>query len=559
MPTPKPNIMLVDDDEQDLNSISRELHKRYGTDYDIICEKSAQAALYRLEALNAADAQVAVILADLWMPEMTGVEFLNQAHELHPQAKRTLLIEWGDSASTEPILQAATLGWIDLYAVKPLTMPDERFHRHITEQLDEWSRRNQQGAETVQVVGEQWSPRSHEFRDILDRFGIPFGFYDVNSEKGQALLKQAGQPNGPFPVVIMYTGQVLVNPTNQDVADAFGVNERFAGETFDLVIVGAGPSGLSAAVYGASEGLRTMVVEREVFGGQAGTSSHIRNYLGFPNGISGRELANRAYLQAFLFGTQFYFLQKATGLRAQGDKRILTLSDGVEIVSKAVVLAMGARYRKLGIDSCECFDGAGVFYGGTITEAQAMKGQKVFVAGAGNAAGQAAVHLASYAELVTLLVRGESLETSMSDYLIKEIEATDNIEVRLNTSVIAGEGNRRLERLVLQNTRTGGTDTVDAAALFVLIGAEPHTNWLPESILRDKKGFVLTGADFVRTGKPPEGWSLDRQPYLFETSMSGVFAVGDVRHRSVKRIASAVGEGGIAIQLVHEYLRDAHK
>ena len=551
---PNPNMLLVDDSEQDINAISQELYKRYGADYDVVCEKSARAALYRLEALKAAEAQVAIMIADLWMPEMSGVEFLNEAHDLHPQAKRTLLIEWGDRSSTEPILQASTLGWIDHYAVKPLTTPDEQFHRLITEQLDDWSRHNQPSAEIVQVVGEQWSPRAHEFRDILDRFGIPFGFYDVNSEKGRALLQQVGHSDGPFPVVIMYDGRVLLDPSNQEVADAFGVNEDFTGETFDLVVIGAGPGGLSAAVYGASEGLRTMVVEREVFGGQAGTSSHIRNYLGFPTGVSGRELANRAYLQAFLFGAQFYFLQKATGLRADGDKRIVTLSDGVEIVGKAVVLAMGARYRKLGIDTCECFDGAGVFYGGTMTEAQGMKGQKVFVAGAGNAAGQAAIHLASYAEHVTILARGESLETSMSDYLIKEIEATDNIDVRLNTIIAAGEGNRRLERLVLQNTETGETETVDAAALFVLIGAEPHTNWLPESILRDKKGFVLTGADFVRTGKPPEGWSLDRQPYLFETSMPGVFAVGDVRHRSVKRVASAVGDGGIAIQLVHEYL-----
>lgn len=554
----KPNMLLVDDHEQDLNTVSQELFKRYGADYDIICETSAKAALYRLEALKAADAQVAIVLADLWMPEMTGVDFLNEAHDLHPLAKRTLLIEWGDRTSTEPILQAATLGWIDHYTVKPLTTPDEQFHRHITEQLDDWSRQNQPNAEMVQVVGEQWDARSHEIRDILDRFGVPFGFYDVNSEKGRALLQQIGHPNGPFPLVIMYDGRVLTNPSNQEAADAFGVNEDFAGETFDLLIIGAGPSGLSAAVYGASEGLRTMVVEREVYGGQAGTSAHIRNYLGFPTGIDGRELANRAYLQAFLFGAQFYFLQQATNLRADGDNRIITLSNGVELTGKAVVLAMGASYRKLGIESCDCFTGAGVFYGGTMTEAQAMKGQTVFVAGAGNAAGQAVIHLSTYADRVILLVRGESLDESMSDYLIQEIEATDNIEVRLNTEIVGGEGNRRLERLVLKNTETGATETIDAVALFVMIGAEPHTDWLPESILRDREGFIFTGADFARTGKLPEGWSLKRQPYLFETSMPGVFAVGDVRHRSVKRVASAVGDGGIAVQLVHEYLSKEH-
>jgi thioredoxin reductase (NADPH) len=323
---------------------------------------------------------------------------------------------------------------------------------------------------------------------------------------------------------------------------------------YDLATVGAGPAGLSAAVYGASEGLRTLVVEREAIGGQAGTSSLIRNYLGFPTGISGGELANRAYTQSWLFGAEFYFIRQVSGLRVDGTDRVITLSDGMEFRSRAVVLAMGAAYQRLGIPSLEALIGAGVFYGGAVTEARAMKGKQVFVAGAGNSAGQAALHLATYAEGVTILARGEALADSMSDYLVKEIEITGNISVRLHCQIIEGRGARRLESLVVQDTISRETETVPATALFVLIGAQPHTDWLPPGILRDSQGFILTGQDLMRDGKLPDEWPLERPPLLLETSMPGVFAVGDVRHRSVKRVASAVGEGGIAVQLVHEYL-----
>lgn len=553
----KPTLAVVDDNTDDLRTIERELRKRYSADYDIVCELSAEAALHQLEALKAAGTQVALLLADLWMLEMMGLEFFDRAHDLHPYARRILLINWGDRSSTEPILQAVTIGQIDHYSIKPLKLPDEQFHRLITERLDEWSRQHQPSAEVVQIVGEQWSARSHELRELLARFGIPFGFYETGSEEGKALLRKAGRPDGPFPVVILFDNLVMADPSNQQIAEAFEINKQYEGEIFDLVIVGAGPAGLSAAVYGASEGLRTMVIEREVFGGQAGTSSLIRNYLGFPTGLSGRELANRAYLQAFLFGTEFYFLRQVTGLRVDGHDRIVTLSDGNELVSHTVVLAMGASYRRLEIPRLEALVGAGVFYGAAVTEAPALKGQQVFVAGAGNSAGQAAIHLAKYAEPVTILARGSSLTSSMSDYLIKEIEATDNIDVLVNTQIIEGQGSRRLEGLTLQNTSTGEHWNAPAAALFVLIGAEPHTQWLPPSIIRDQQGFILTGQDVIQNGNLREGWPLQRPPLLFETGMPGVFAVGDVRHRSVKRVASAVGEGGIAIQMVHEYLNGA--
>jgi thioredoxin reductase (NADPH) len=546
--------MLIDDQQADLELTGRELQKRYGADYEIVIQQSPLAAQQQLEALKTADVPIAVLLADLWMQEMTGIEFLTRAHDLHPQAKRLLLIHWGDSRAIDPIMHAINLGQIDYFSGKPFRVPDEQFHRIVTELLDEWSHHLQQSIEVVQIVGERWSERSHELRDILNRYSLGFQFYDADSDAGQALLRKVEKSAGPFPVVILYNGRVMTNPSTAEVADALGANERVEGGIYDTIIIGAGPAGLSAAVYSASEGLHTMVVEREAIGGQAGTSSRIRNYLGFPVGISGGELANRAYTQAWLFGADFYFQRQVIGMRAENGKHVIMLSDGKEFVSRTVVLAMGVAYQRLGIPSLESLVGTGVFYGGAVTEAMAMKGKQVFVAGAGNSGGQAALHLARYARQVTILARGDSLSASMSDYLVTEIEATKNINVRLHTWVVEGRGTRRLEELVLKNTASGETETIPAAALFVNIGAQPHTQWLPDSIMRDELGFILTGQDFLRDGKTPMGWRLPRNPLLLETSVPGVFAVGDVRYRSVKRVASAVGEGGIAVQLIHEYL-----
>lgn len=553
-----PVLLSVDDKEENLRRIRRELQKRYGSDYEVRCEQSAEKALCALEQWQEAGQEIALLLADQWMPEMTGIEFLTQAQEYCPHAKRVLLIGWGDNSAAEAILHAAALGRIDYYIPKPRGPRDEEFHSFITEFLREWSESADVPLEGIQVVGEQWTPRSHEFRDLLSRNGIPYSFYDVASEKGQRLLEQHQATDGPFPVVILYRGTVLKNPTNERMADALAVKVCPEEEAYDVVIVGAGPAGLAAAVYGASEGLKTLVVECEAIGGQAGTSSLIRNYLGFPRGVSGKDLASRAYQQAWLFGVHFYFMRKATKLEVDGDRRVLTLSDGTRIVSRTVVLAMGATYRRLGVPSVEDLLGKGVFYGAAVTEAQAMEGQDVFVVGAGNSAGQAALHLAKYAARVTLLARGATLATSMSDYLIREISDKKNIEVRLNTQVIEGFGTNRLEALLLENRRTGETEKIAATALFLLIGAEPRVEWLPKNTMRDEEGFVKTCLDLVQNEVLPEGWTLDRDPLPLETNLPGVFAAGDVRHSSIKRVASAVGEGAIAINEVHHYLKELH-
>lgn len=545
-------ILAVDDDINDLETVGRELRKRYGADYEVICETSPEAALGRLADCRTAEVPVALVMADVWMPDMAGIEFLHRARDLYPRAKRALLFEWTDQSAEAAVLQAVSQGWIDGFTFRPFDLPDERFHRFVTELLSDWCRLNQRGLVVVQIVGEQWSARTHEIRDLLNRYQLPFEFYDLRSEHGQALLRRVNRLNGPFPVTIFHNGRVLTNPTNPEMAAAYGINDALPGEMLDLTIIGAGPAGLSAAVYGASEGLTTLVIEREAIGGQAGSSSLIRNYLGFPSGIAGGDLANRAQQQAWLFGSQFMLFQQAAGLRRdEAGQHIVTLSDGREIRSRVVVLAMGATYQRLNIPGLEALVGAGVFYGGIMAEARALVGQPVYIAGAGNSAGQAAVHLSRYAEKVTILARGAALSASMSEYLIREIEGTRNIEVRTRIQVVDGHGSRRLESLVLHDSSTGRHETVPAAALFVMIGAQPHTEWLPPEIARDSRGYVLTGADM--TGNL---WPLQRPPLLLETSMPGVFAVGDVRHRSVKRVASAVGEGGIVIQLVHQYLQE---
>ncbi len=555
----KPVLVAVDGDHDDLEKISRELIKRYGEDYRIVCEASAQRGLESLRELKAAGEDVALVLADAWLPGASGTEFLSRAHHLFPTAKRALLISQGDTAVREPLLQSAALGRIDYYVNKPRRSPDEQFHRVVAEFLDEWTRVHRPGFVAVRIVGERWSARSHELRDLWSRSGIPFEFHEAHSREGEALLDRVGETPARLPVVVLYDREVLVDPSNAEIVDAFaknipyGVNIRPGQRTFDLVVVGAGPAGLAAAVYGASEGLDTLVLDKDTFGGQAGTSSLIRNYPGFSRGISGHELAAQAYRQAWLLGASFHFARHATNLRRGRDGVVVSLSDGEEVTGQTVIIATGVSYRRLGVPSLEALIGAGVFYGAAVSEAQAVQGQEVYVVGGANSAGQAATHLSKYASRVTLLVRGRSLSTSMSEYLIQELEAAQNIDVRFETTVVDGGGEGRLEHLVLKNLGSGSTEAVPAAALFVLIGAEPHTGWLPEEVERDKRGYVLTGQDLLRDGHLPQGWPLGRSPLLMETSMPGVFAVGDVRRGSVKRVASAAGAGAIAIQSVHEY------
>src|SRR5829696_213045 len=561
--TPEPVLLAVDDDPNALGRIEHELRQRYGSYYRVACEDSPEAGMRTLRELRAAGEDVAVVLADQWMPGMTGVEFLAHTRQLYPGAKRALLFERGNRTTREPILQGMALGQIDYYVPKPERAPDEEFHRCLTQFLDEWAREHRPASVAVQIVGDPWAARSHELRDLLGRSGIPQAFAAADSKEGQELLARMEKTSAQLPVVVVFDRLALVDPSNAEMADAFemispfGLNTLFDVRDFDLVIIGAGPAGLAAAVYGASEGLRTVVVERETFGGQAGTSSLIRNYLGFSRGVSGSELAWQAYQQAWLFGASFRLARQATALHRSEEQLVVTLSDGTEVAGRAVIVATGASYRRLNVPSLEALQDAGVFYGATVVEAQGMKGQEVYVVGGGNSAGQAVIHLSKYARRVTLLVRGGSLASDMSQYLIKEIEAAENIQVRLNTQVIDGGGQGRLEHLVLEDLTSGLTETVPAAALFVLIGARPHTGWLPEEVVRDEKGYIFTDSDLLPDGLPPRGWPLERSLMLLETSVPGVFAAGDVRYGSVKRVASAVGEGSIAIQMVHKYLNQA--
>jgi thioredoxin reductase (NADPH) len=548
----KPVLLAVHDQPDDLHLIQQELTDRYARDYEIVCTDSPASGLDRLAALRATpDAAVLILFAASEMRTMSGTEYLRRAHNLHPHAQRVLLLPWSNRSAAKPALRLITQGLIDRYAITPVRGPDESFHSLITDLLRNWQQHHPDRPTVVSVVDRQWAPRSYQIRDLLQRGGVRFAFHTTESDQGRALLERVGRPAGPFPVLVRFDGLVLADPSDEQTAVALGVRHASTEGLFDVVVIGAGPAGLSAAVYAASEGLRTLVLDRESIGGQAGTSSLIRNYLGFPVGIGGADLCNRALDQAWSFGAETSVLREVTDLRADGDRRIVVLRDGAEIAARSVVLATGASYQRLAVPRIEALIGAGVFYGGGITEAPAMVGQQVYVVGAGNSAGQAAVHLAKYADKVTMVVRGGGLAASMSHYLIRTIEAAKNIDVRFHTTVIEARGADRLEDLTLADATTGGTQTVPAGALFLLIGALPRTDWLPASIHRDAKGFVLTGQDLPTTG-PATG--RERQPRPLETSLPGVFAVGDVRHGSVKRVASAVGEGGISIRSAHEYL-----
>jgi len=548
MPT-KPVILVVDDDPESLASLRDALTRRFGADYRVVSNVSARAALEDLERIRALGESVALIIADQWMPEIEGIELLGRAHEIHPAAQRALLVDWGDRAAAPTILQGCAFGQLENYLRKPWFPPEVHLYPAIGEFLAEWTRAHGPRMELVRVIGDDPSRRSHDVRAFLERSGIPHGFSAADSDAGRAALKEVGLDGSRLPVVVLLDGHALIDPSNTEISDALGAT-NLEERDCDLAIVGAGPAGLAAAVYGASEGLVTIVVEREAVGGQAGTSSLIRNYLGFPRGISGGELAQRASEQAWLFGTKFVFAREGFRLRAAGASRILTLSDGIEITARAVILATGARYRRLDVPGAERLTGAGIFYA-TPGDARALKDREIFVAGGGNAAGQAVIFLSSGARKVTLLVRGESLEKGMSDYLIQQILRLPNVEVRLRTQVVGVAGEHSLERLTLKDEASAQTETAAAAALFVLIGADPHTEWLAGTLQRDPHGFILTGPGVRRAEAL---WNLDRPPTRLETSIPGVYAVGDVRHGSVKRVASAVGEGAVAVQYAHEYL-----
>jgi len=547
-----PVLFVVDEDVRSLREIERELVDRYGRSYRIVCVSSVEDAMAQLQALKEAGEDVALVLATQAIEGTTGNELLGRVRDLHAHAQRGLLIEWGswgDGRTAEEIFQAMARRQIEYYAIRPSQSPDELFHQSVSTFLLEWANARRVSPHTVHIVSESWTGRGHELKEVLGRCAVPHAFLLADSPDGRALM--ADSSNGePLPLVVFPNGTVLANPTNLELASAAGATIDPDRREYDVVIVGGGPAGLSAAVYGASEGFRTLVVDDGGIGGQATSSSLIRNYLGFPRGVSGRRLAESAYEQAWVFGAKFAFMHDATAIRREGDRLHVALSDGGEVSAPAVVLATGATYRRLGVPEVEALVGAGVFYGGPASEAPTTVDEDVYVVGGANSAGQAALHLAEYARRVTLVVRAESLDRGMSHYLVRQVEGTPNIEVHLETEVVGGGGGADgwLERLVLHSRADRTTETVQADELFLMIGAHPNTDWLPAELALGDGGFIRTGADVEDDGS----WVLERSPFSLETSMPGVFAAGDVRHGSMSRVASAVGEGSIAIKLVHE-------
>jgi thioredoxin reductase (NADPH) len=550
-----PVLLVAGADARDVRVTATALRHRFAPDYRVVTACSADAGLRELERLARSGEEVALVAADLHLPDDDGVGFLQRAAGLHPGIARVLLLEMDHHHtripfSELPALQRATaLGQIDVWMVKGWVNPEEWLYPQVQEALSAWSRAHRESHAVYRVVGEQWDPRTHDLRDGLTLNGVPFVFHPSDSRSGRQLVLDHDIDVNRLPAAIRHDGAVLHEPSMVEIAGSHGVQVRPSADVYDLVVLGAGPAGLAAAVYGASEGLRTLVLEVRAIGGQAGTSSMIRNYLGFPRGISGGELAHRAWQQAVLFGAEFVFTHQVTALSTDGGRHVLALADGSRVTAQAVVLAAGVSYRRLGIPELDRLVGAGVFYGAAGTVAPALAGEEVYVVGGANSAGQAALHLARVAARVTLLIRGSSLDAGMSAYLVRQIAATPNVVARLGTSVVGARGGVRLEGLTLLDAETGSREDVAAAALFVLIGAEPCTDWLSPVLSLDQQGFVLTGRDV-----PATAWPLTRDPYPFETSRPGVFAAGDVRYGSVKRVAGAVGEGSVAIGSVHRYL-----
>jgi thioredoxin reductase (NADPH) len=560
---PKPAvIMAVDDRRETRDRLQAELVGRYGRDYRVVIESSPVAALTALRAMQADHESVAVVMASLWMAEMNGRDMLSAVKHVHPRARRAVLIPfggWGDPASAEVIRAGVASGCIDYYLLQPWKRPDEAFHRTLGEFLYEWARTDEGAPKEVVVLADRGSPRGCELRNLLTRNGIPNLYVPSDTPDGASRLAALGLSGRREPIVTVIGGTVLVDPTNQELARSYGIATSLTGSPeVDVAIVGAGPAGLAAAVYGSSEGLDTIVIEREAIGGQAGSSSMIRNYLGFARGISGSDLAQRAYQQAWVFGTRFLTMREISGLTCGRKFHTLTISDGEELRARAVVLAMGVTYTRLGIPALEQLLGRGVYYGASPAEAKQVEGAHVCLVGAGNSAGQAALHLAKWASHVTLIVRGDSLARSMSAYLIHAIGAARNISVRLRTRIVDGSGAEALDSLTLEDDAAGTTEIVKADALFVLIGARPRTSWLPRDIKVDAHGFVVAGTDLSHE-KLLGDWPLVRTPQHFETSVPGIFAVGDVRSHSLKRVASSVGEGAGAIKEIHHYLETWEK
>ncbi|SDR83703.1 thioredoxin reductase (NADPH) [Friedmanniella luteola] len=548
----RPILLTVDDDPTVSRAVARDLRRQYGADYRVMRADSGPEALDLIRDVVLRGEQVAVILADYRMPRMNGVEFLEQAMDLVPQARRALLTAYAD---TDAAIAAINVVDVDHYLLKPWEPPEEKFYPVVDELLAAWLREGKPAEHRTKILGHPWNPASYEVRDFLARNLVPYTWFHVDEADGRRLLAAAGAEASQAPVVITTEGAALVQPSLQELAAAVGLSTTPQAELYDVVIVGAGPAGLGAAVYAASEGLKAVMVEREAAGGQAGQSSRIENYLGFPDGVAGGQLTDRARRQALRFGAELITARTVTGLEVKGPARQVTFDDGSSVLAHAVVLATGVSYRHLDAPGADELVGRGVYYGSASTEAPACAGDHVVIVGGANSAGQAAVFFARHAARVTIAVRGDGLERSMSSYLIDQIAAIDNIEVRTCTTVARCAGEDRLQQVTLRHV-SGSEEVLDAGHLFVFIGAAPLTAWMPPELVRDPGGFVVTGLELLRGDAPPPSWDLSRDPYLLESSIPGVFVAGDVRAQSVKRVASAVGEGALAVTLVHRYLAE---
>ncbi|HXL90586.1 MAG TPA: FAD-dependent oxidoreductase [Streptosporangiaceae bacterium] len=548
---PRTAIITVDDDPGVSRAVARDLRRRYGDRHRIVRAESGSSALDALRQMKLRGDLVALILADYRMPDMNGIEFLEHAMDVYPGARRVLLTAYADTGAA---IDAINVVDLDHYLLKPWDPPEEKLYPVVDTMLESWLASDHRPVPETKVVGHRWSARSSEVREFLARNQVPYRWYSTEEPEGQRLLEAAQADGLKLPVVVAADGQVLIEPTDAELASHVGLATSPAKDFYDLVVIGGGPAGLGAAVYGASEGLRTVLVERTATGGQAGQSSRIENYLGFPDGVSGAQLTDRARRQAAKFGAEVLTTRDVTSLEVKGSARRVTFTDGTAIDAHTIILATGVAYRQLHAPGLDMFTGRGVYYGSALTEASACLGQDIYIVGGANSAGQAAVYLSRHAKSVTILVRGSSLQSSMSYYLIKQIEDIASIRVQHCTEVTGAAGTDHLESLTLRNTSDGSTETVNAQLLFLFIGAAPCTEWLDGTVSRDEKGFVLTGPDLTTAGERPSGWELDRLPYHLETSVPGVFVAGDVRAESAKRVASAVGEGAMAVMLVHRYL-----
>ena len=552
---PKPILLSVDDDSDVLRAIERDLRSQYGAEYRVIGSDSPERALDLLKQLKVRSDTVALLLADQRMPRMNGVEFLQEGMRIFPEAKRALLTAYADTSAAISAINEANINY---FFMKPWDPPADHLYPQLDDLLDDWRATHRPTFEGIRVLGTRWSPRCYELRDFLARNRVPYQWIDVElsatDPETKRLLEALGPEAANLPVVLFPDGSKLLEGAPADIAPRVGLSTRAQTSFYDLAIIGGGPAGLAAAVYGASEGLRTVIIEREAPGGQAGMSSRIENYLGFPSGLSGRDLARRAVVQAQRFGVEILSPQEAVSVRTEGSYRIVKLADGGEISCHALLVATGVQWRRLEAPGVDKLQGAGIYYGGGATEALSCEGEIIYVIGGANSAGQAAMHFAKYAESVVLLVRGDGLASTMSRYLIDQIQETPNIHIWTHASVAEVHGDTRLEEISVLCSDTNKVERVPASAMFIFIGALPRTDWLGGVVERDDRGFLLTGPDLMRVGQRPKGWTLDRDPFLLETNVPGLFAVGDVRHGSVKRVASGVGEGSVAVQFIHQYL-----